>query len=266
VPVATETDRRPTRPLPKHYDRRRILVAAMLVAAVVAGFAGIAGTACSPDSLRQAATTATTPAGSAHVGDQAKQDIQAIVDRLSAGLDAAYTAQYAMLDGNAVTVTQAPPRHAYRGLGVTFLLSPDLAMVCSGTPVRCERAPGADSLSPSQVRAVSAAFMGRFVTTEYVIGRLISVGGQPAVRTGRGSRTIGGGPADCVAATASGVPPQTACVTATGALAYFAGTAPTVGGASPGTVTIRLELHAYTSAVAPDAFTPPKPSDNDSGG
>jgi hypothetical protein len=255
VPVATTPKPQPTRPLPKRFDRRRVLVAAVLVATVVAGFAGIAGTACSPASLRRAATDAST--SNAHTGDEARRDIQAVVDKLAAGQNATYTAQYAMLDGSAVSVAQAPPRHAYRGLGVTFLLSPDEATVCSGTPLTCASAPGADSLSPAQVRAVGAAFQGRFVTTEYVLGRLAWVASQPAARTGRGSRTIGGGPADCVAATASGVPPQTACVTASGLLAYFAGTAQAVPGASAPAATIRLELHAATPSVAADAFTVP---------
>ena len=56
---------------------------------------------------------------------------------------------------------------------------------------------------------------------------------------------IGGVPADCVAVTASGVSPQTACVTASGVLAYFAADS------------VRVELHAYRPSVPDGAFTPP---------
>ena len=226
--------------VPARFDRRRIIVAAILSISVVTGFAGFAGSACSPSSLRT--SNAASPAPSTHTGDQARQDVQAIVDQLTAGADTTYTAEYALLDGNAVTVSQAPPRHAYRGLGVTYLLSPDEAVVCGGDPVRCQSAPGDDMVSPASSKAVNAAFGGRFATPEDVAARLAAVVNQPASRTGRGSRTIGGGPADCVAVTASGISPQTACVTAAGVLAYFAAGS------------MRIELHAYRASVTPDAF------------
>ncbi len=237
--------------MPARFDRKRLVVAAILTVSVITGFAGIAGSACSPQALQPAAR-ASASATAAHTGEQARRDVQAIIDKLDTAEDTTYTAQYALLDGHAVTIAQAPPRHAYRGLGVTYLLSPDEALVCTGDPVTCQRAPGADSLSPTQVKAVATAFGGRFATAPDVAARLATVVGQPGARTGRGSRVIGGGPADCVAVTASGVPPETACVTPAGVLAYFAGTG------------VRVELHAYAASVAPNAFASPQPSTDDS--
>jgi hypothetical protein len=234
--------------VPARFDRRRIVVAAILSISVVTGFAGFAGSACSPAALRTSTAASPMSAPPAHTGEQARADVQAIIDKLTATADTTYTAEYALLDGNAVTVSQAPPRHAYRGLGVTYLLSPDEALLCGGDPVKCQSAPGADTVSPASFRAVNAAFGGRFVTPEDVAARLANVVNQPASRTGRGARTIGGGPADCVAVTASGISPQTACVTASGVLAYFAAGA------------VRIELHAYRPAVLPNAFASPSPS------
>ncbi len=215
----------------------------ILSVSVVTGFAGYAGSACSPAAQRTSAPAASAPP--THTGDQARADVQAIVDKLGTSADTTYTAEYALLDGNAVTVSQAPPRHAYRGLGVTYLLSPDEAVWCTGDPVKCASAPGADTVSPASSKAIASAFGGRFATPEDVAARLAGVVNQPASRTGRGARTIGGVPADCVAVTASGVSPQTACVTASGVLAYFAADS------------VRVELHAYRPSVPDGAFTPP---------
>jgi hypothetical protein len=224
-------------------DRRRIIVAVILSVSVVTGFAGFAGSACSPSAVRSSSTAASGPP--THTGDQARQDVQAIIDKLGAAADTTYTAEYALLDGNAVTVSQAPPLHAYRGLGVTYLLSPDESTVCTGDPVKCAVAPGADTVSPASSKAITTAFGGRFATPEDVAARLAAVVNQPASRTGRGSRTIGGGTVDCVAVTASGISPQTACVTPSGVLAYFAAGS------------VRVELHAYRPSVPAGAFSPP---------
>jgi hypothetical protein len=224
-------------------DRRRIIVAVILSVSVVTGFAGFAGSACSPSAVRSSSTAASGPP--THAGDQARQDVQAIVDKLSAGADSTYTAEYALLDGNAVTVSQAPPRHAYRGLGITYLLSPDESTVCTGDPVKCDSAPGSDTVSPASSKAITTAFGGRFATPEDVAARLAGVVSQPASRTGRGSRVIGGGLVDCVAVTASGVSPQTACVTPSGVLAYFAAGS------------MRVELHALRPMVPASAFSAP---------
>jgi hypothetical protein len=227
----------------EHLDRRRIIVAVILSVSVVTGFAGYAGSACSPAARRTSAPAASAPP--AHTGDQARADVQAIVDKLETAADTTYTAEYALLDGNAVTVSQAPPRHAYRGLGVTFLLSPDESVWCTGTPVKCASAPGADTVSPASSKAIASAFGGRFATPEDVAARLAGVVSQPAPRTGRGVRTIGGAQVDCVAVTASGVSPETACVTAAGVLAYFAAG------------DLRVELHAVRPSVPDGAFAPP---------
>jgi hypothetical protein len=229
--------------VPARFDRRRIVVAVILSVSVVTGFAGYAGSACTPAALRTSAPAATAPP--THTGDQARADVQAILDKLSAAADTTYTAEYALLDGNAVTVSQQPPLHAYRGLGVTYLLSPDQAVACTGDPVTCATAPGADTVSPASSRAIAAAFGGRFATPEDVAARLAGVVNQPASRSGRGVRTIGDVQADCVAVTASGISPQTACVTASGILAYFAAGS------------VRVELHAYRPSVPLGAFTPP---------
>jgi hypothetical protein len=232
--------------VPARFDRlgrRRILVAVILSVSVVTGFAGFAGSACSPSAVRSSSTAASGPP--THTGGHARQDVQAIIDKLSAAADTTYTAEYALLDGSAVTVSQAPPRHAYRGLGVTYLLSPDESTVCTGDPLQCAVAPGADTVSPASSKAIASAFGGRFATPEDVAARLTGVVNQPASRTGRGSRTIGAVTADCVAVTASGISPQTACVTPSGVLAYFAAGS------------VRVELHAYRPSVPDGVFSPP---------
>jgi hypothetical protein len=234
------------------FDRKRIIVAAILAASVVTGFAGIAGSACSPQLASQVATQgASADPNSPHTGPQARQDVQAVLDKLAASADRTYTAEYAVATGAPVTVSQAPPKHSYRSADAFYVVTPEEAVSCKAK--RCDREPGADELGPAQTKAVAAAMQGRFLPLEDVVARMDDVVDSPDARSGRANRTIGGGPADCVAVTASGISPQTTCVTAAGILAYFAGSLPSPNGETE----VRMELRNYTPNIVSTAFNTP---------
>jgi hypothetical protein len=240
VPPASSSSG-PTEPIAKpSRDRRHVVVAALLAGCLVLGFAGIAGVACSP---RAGGPTSDGRA-------QASRDVEALVVEFSRGQEANYTAEYAATDGTAVTVAQAPPRHSYQNMNITYILTPDDAYLCHPAPSRCQRAPGADELSGSQVKAIADAFAGVFIAPEAAIARLTSLVDEPGVRVGRAQRSVAGGPADCVAVRGPGGPVQTACVNPAGVLVHFDGT-------SEAGYPVRVELHSFTATVAPESFDPP---------
>jgi hypothetical protein len=220
-------------------DRRRGLVAAVLTATLVLGFAGAASVTCAGRG-RQASQSA--PSG----------DLLArLSGSLARGADADYTAEYSA-GGVLVTVAQAPPRRAYRAAGSTYLVDPDSAYLCRATrsPVRCDRVPGADDLPLSHARAMSTAFTGGFVAAEYAVALLSKAAAEPGARTTAARQLVGGVKADCVAVTPVQGRPDTACASTGGVLVYFDGT--TEAGTQ-----VRVELRRITPAVAADAFDLP---------
>jgi hypothetical protein len=218
-------------------DRRRALVAGVLAATLVLGFAGAASVSCASRS----------PGG----GAAQRDPVQRFADALERGLDANYTAEYAA-DGALVTAVQAPPRRAYRGMDTIYVLAPDSAYLCRAAhaAMRCDRAPGADDLPLSHAKAISTTFTGGFVTPEYAVAILSSAAATPGARTAAAQQTVGGVPADCVAVASGRAKSDTACVSTGGVLVYFDGTT------DAGTQ-VRVELRRITPTVAPDAFDLP---------
>jgi hypothetical protein len=219
-------------------DTRRVVVAAVLAAALVLGVAGVASVACVSRSTPQSATA-----------NPARQAVQALADALAGSADTSYSADYAIADGTLVTMNQAPPRRKYSSGRSVYLLTPDDEYRCSATG--CEHSPGADALSAGHTAAISALFPGGFVPPESVVALLAAEAERRGARAGRGARTIDGISADCVAVSAGGRT-QAACVNASGILVAFDGFV----GAAP----IKMFLRRYSADVAPDAFTPPNPS------
>ena len=225
-----------------------MLVALALAVALVLGFAGLASVACGPHTTR----TTATPPNPTDARKVANDGIQALTETLASSQDTTYTAEYATAAGTSVTVVQAPPRRAYRGMDVTYVLNPDDAYLCRST--RCQRAPGADTVSPAQAVAIGAAFRGEFIAPEAAIARLAAVASEadPAhpVRAVRGQRVFATGPADCVAVSGAAGRVETACVSPAGVLVFFDGTSES-GGA------VRIELRRFSATAAPDALDPP---------
>jgi hypothetical protein len=215
------------------------MVAALLAGALALGGIGAVGVACAPASQPRAT-------------NQAVQDVQALLDSLIRARNTTYTAAYATQSGVAVVVAQAPPRYAYQGGSGAYLLTPDVAYLCRQAPPGCQPSPGADAVSPSQARAISAALGGVFLPVEAVAAQMSAVAAQPGTRTSRASRSVAGAPAECVAAVPSAGPGLLACVNSAGILVFFAGT-------SEEGATVRMELQRFSPTVAPDAFKPPAP-------
>jgi hypothetical protein len=102
-------------------------------------------------------------------------------------------------------------------------------------------------MSPTEARAISAAFGGEFLAPEAALGRLATIAQGQGVRAGASKR----GDAQCVSVTATGIRTETACVNPGGLLAYFQGTT------DAGQAT-ELILQYTTPSVSDEAFQPPK--------
>lgn len=228
----------PVRPTRTAYGRKRILTAIVLAGSLVAGFAGIVGTACSPQKATSQADTAALRPDTVAL---------ALGDAISRGAELSYTAVYSTTSGASVTVSQEPPKRAYRSATVTYLLDPDVAYLCRTTV--CERADGADQLPPAHGRAISAAF-GDFVTPEGAVAVLDALLNQPAARVVKAQRTVGTGTVDCVVVSVDTTHNQTVCFSPTGVLVYFDGL--TEAGAP-----VRIQLTSYATTPASSSFAPP---------
>jgi hypothetical protein len=243
--------------LPRNNPKKAML-SALVAGALTLGFAGMMTKSCGTPAKQQP-----DPA------NQALELVDSLASRLVLGLDSDATLQYATPSGAIVTVSQSSPRRAYRSGGVTFISTPDGTFLCTagpapspspvkGTarttakkpltvPVTCQEGPGADTMSPTEAKAISVAFGGEFLAPEAALGRLATIAKGDGVRSGTSKR----GDAQCVSVTATGIRTETACVNPGGLLAYFQGTT------DAGKVT-ELVLQYTTPSVSEEAFQPPK--------
>jgi hypothetical protein len=235
--------------LPRNNPKKAIL-SAVVAGALTLGFAGTMAKSCS---------TAVKP--DQEPVNQALEMVDSLASRLVLGLDSDATLQYATPSGAIVTVSQSAPRRAYRSAGVTYISSPDGTYLCTTAPapspvkgrkpvtppVTCRQGPGADTMSPTEARAISAAFGGEFLAPEAALGRLATIAQGQGVRAGASKR----GDAQCVSVTATGIRTETACVNPGGLLAYFQGT-------TDAGQTTELVLQYTTPSVSDEAFQPPK--------
>ncbi|MER7005684.1 hypothetical protein ABT297_21925 [Dactylosporangium sp. NPDC000555] len=241
--------------LPRN-NPKKALISAVVAGALTLGFAGMMAKSCgAPVNPR------TEPA------NEALEMVDSLASRLVLGLDADATLQYATPSGAIVTVSQSAPRRAYRSAGVTYISTPDGTLLCvtgpapSPTkgpktaepakppqpPVTCQEGPGADTMSPTEAKAISVAFGGEFMAPEAAVGRLATIAQGQGVRAGVSKR----GEAQCVSVTATGIRTEIACVNPAGLLAYFQGT-------SDAGSTTELILQNTTSSVSDEAFLPPR--------
>jgi hypothetical protein len=249
VPVATRPTRRSgsTGTHPRNAaDRRRLIVSVLLAGSLVIGFASMAGVACSSSEQAPVGQHASA-APAVHHGRQAEADVQTVADALAKSSETTYTAVYTTAGGQAVSVAQSPPLHAYRGQSASYILSPNDAYLCPASG-KCRHLPGDDSLTPSQLRSIGEAFGDTFIPAEAAVARMQAVVAEPDARTGRATQQIAGAGADCVAVTGS--VSLTGCVNEAGVLVYYAGT-------SEGGKPVRYQLTSFSETVATDAFTAP---------
>lgn len=240
-------------PRPAGPVRRRV-AAAVLAGALALGAAGTIIASCGPS--KQSSNAQSNTQSNTHRGAGAVQDVQRLLDGLAGARDSTYTAVYATAGGAAVVVAQAPPQYAYQGGAAAYLLAPESAYLCRTAPPGCQPSPGADGVSPSQARAISAALGGGFLPVEAVAARMAAVVAQPGARATRAQRTVAGGPAECVAVVPAVGSGLLACVNGAGILVFFAGTAEA---GNP----VHMELQRFSATVAPHAFEPPQLIVND---
>ncbi|MFI5916649.1 hypothetical protein [Dactylosporangium sp. NPDC051541] len=235
--------------LPRNNPKKAML-SAVIAGALTLGFAGMMAKSCSTPTKEQQEPV-----------NQALEMVDSLASRLVLGLDNDATLQYATPSGSIVTVSQSTPRRAYRGGGVTYISTPDGTFLCSTgvapspakgrkpvtPPVTCQEGPGADTMSPTEAKAISAAFGGEFLAPEAALGRLATIAQGDGVRAGASKR----GDAQCVSVTATGIRTEMACVNPAGLLAYFQGTT------DAGKAT-ELVLQYTTPSVSEEAFLPPK--------
>ncbi|WP_426506627.1 hypothetical protein ACPPVO_51660 [Dactylosporangium sp. McL0621] len=235
--------------LPRNNPKKAML-SAVVAGALTIGFAGMMAKSCAAPVKQQA-----EPA------NQALEMVDSLAARLVLGLDTDATLQYATPSGAIVTVSQSSPRRAYRSGGVTYISSPDGPYLCTtgaapspakgrkpaAPPVTCQEGPGADTMSPTEAKAIGAAFGGEFLAPEAALGRLATIARGQGVRAGASKR----GDAQCVSVTATGIRTETACVSPGGLLAYFQGT-------SDAGKTTELVLQYTTPTVSEEAFLPPR--------
>ncbi|WP_433079251.1 hypothetical protein ACQP1P_39650 [Dactylosporangium sp. CA-052675] len=235
--------------LPRNNPKKAML-SALVAGALTIGFAGMMAKSCGAPVKQQA-----------EAANQALEMVDSLASRLVLGLDTDATLQYATPSGAIVTVSQSSPRRAYRSGGVTYISSPDGTYLCTtgaapspakgkkplSAPVTCQEGPGADTMSPTEAKAISAAFGGEFLAPEAALGRLATIAQGQAARAGASKR----GDAQCVSVTATGIRTETACVNPGGLLAYFQGT-------SDAGRTTELVLQYTTPSVSEEAFVPPK--------
>ncbi|WP_432829592.1 hypothetical protein [Dactylosporangium sp. CA-092794] len=235
--------------LPRN-NPKQALLSAVVAGALALGFAGMLAKSCGAPVKQQSA-----PA------NQALEMVDSLASRLVLGLESDTTLQYAAPSGAIITVSQSAPRRAYRSAGVTYISTPDGTFLCTtgpapspakgrkptAPPVTCQEGPGADTMSPSQAKAISAAFGGEFLPPEAALGRLATIAQGEGVRAGASKR----GDAQCVSVTATGIRTETACVSPAGLLAYFEGTT------DAGKAT-QLILQYTTPSVSDEAFLPPQ--------
>ncbi|WP_432977520.1 hypothetical protein [Dactylosporangium sp. CA-233914] len=234
--------------LPRSNPKKAIL-SAVVAGALTLGFAGMMAKSCAAPAKQQP-----EPA------NPALEMVDSLASRLVLGLDSDATLQYATPSGAIVTVSQSAPRRAYRSAGVTYISTPDGTYLCTTgpapspakgrkpvtPPVTCQEGPGADTMSPTEAKAISVAFGGEFMAPEAALGRLATIAQGQEVRSGASKR----GDAQCVSVTASGIRTETACVNPAGLLAYFQGT-------SDAGKTTELILQYSTPSVSDEAFQPP---------
>ncbi|MET7421049.1 hypothetical protein [Dactylosporangium sp. NPDC005555] len=230
-------------------SQKKALLSAVVAGALTLGFAGMMAKSCGAPVKEQA-----------EAANPALELVDSLASRLVLGLQTDATIQYQTAGGVNVVVSQSMPRRAYRGAGVTFISTPDGTYHCrtvtpspspkarkSPQPVaQCDEGPGADTLSPTQAKAISDAFGGEFMAPEAAMGRLATIAQGQDVRTGTSKR----GDAQCVSVTAKGIRTETACVNPAGLLAYFDGTT------DAGRYT-QLTLQYTTPSVSDEAFLPP---------
>ena len=235
--------------LPRN-NPKKALLSAVVAGALTLGFAGMMARSCSAPVKQHE-----DPAG------PALEMVDSLASRLVLGLDSDATLQYATPSGVVVTVSQSAPRRAYRSGRVTYISTPDGTLLCvtgpppspvkgrkpATVPVTCHEGPGADTMSPSQAKAISEAFGGEFLAPEAAVGRLATIAQGEGVRAGASKR----GDAQCVSVTATGIRTETACVSPGGLLAYFQGT-------SDAGKSTELILQYTTPSVSDEAFQPPK--------
>jgi hypothetical protein len=240
--------------LPRN-NPKKALLSAVVAGALTLGFAGMMAKSCSTPVKERS-----EPA------NPALELVDKLASRLVLGLESDATMQYALPSGAVVTVSQSTPRRAYRSASVTYISTPDGTYLCTtgaapsptaksspsrgrkpaAPPVSCQEGPGADTMSPTEAKAISAAFGGEFLAPEAALGRLATIARGEGVRTGTSKR----GDAQCVAVTATGIRTETACVSPGGLLAYFEGTT------DAGKAT-ELILQYTTPSVSDEAFQPP---------
>ena len=179
-----------------------------------------------------------TVAGCGVTSTRRAVDTAAILGSLASQLGGAaertYTAGYSTAGAGPVTVVHRPTGTAYLTAGESrFIVTDDHLIRCAAT---CYRAPN---------RHADLGADPGFPTPEWVQGYLAAAAFGPRARAKLSERTIGGQEATCadVTGTAEGF---TVCVTGSGDLASFRGTAGTV------------ELIRVTGTADPAAFaTPP---------
>ncbi|MFG2042520.1 hypothetical protein [Dactylosporangium sp. NPDC048998] len=206
--------------LPRN-NSKKALVSAVVAGALTVGFAGMMVKSCDAPVQQRAEPV-----------NQALEMVDSLASRLVLGLDSDATLPYATPSGAVVTVSQSAPRRAYRSAGVTYISTPDGTFLCvtgpspSPTkgrkptapakspepPVTCQEDPGADTMSPTEAKAISVAFGGEFMAPEAAVGRLASIAQGEGVRAGASKR----GDAQCVSVTATGSAPRSRASTPPG--------------------------------------------------
>ncbi|MEV6929219.1 hypothetical protein AB0M46_32670 [Dactylosporangium sp. NPDC051485] len=235
--------------LPRN-NPKKALLSAVVAGALTIGFVGMVARSCSAPAKQQAESA-----------NEALEMVDSLASRLVLGLDSDATMQYGTPTGAVVTVSQSAPRRAYRSGAVTYISTPDGTFLCltgpapspakgkkpTTVPVTCQQGPGADTMSPTEAKAISEAFGGEFLAPEAALGRLATIARGQGVRAGASKR----GDAQCVSVTATGIRTETACVNPAGLLAYFQGTS------DAGKAT-ELVLQYTTPSVSEEAFQPPR--------
>jgi hypothetical protein len=176
-----------------------------------------------------------------------------IAAQLSGADSVAYTAVFSLENNTTVSIAHGidPARTEYRFTGGLVLITPTGVTTCTTTGAAvCRRTTAASPGAGLPPRLDSVIQAGGLIRPETVIALLTQTSLNADALISEQDSTIAGDNATCVSI--SGVPEPdsyTACVTASGLLGSFSGTA--------GTAIIDIELASFTMSVAPDAFDLP---------
>jgi hypothetical protein len=210
------------------------------------------------------ALAATLGCGVLSAANNAVQNISAIsdlADKINRSETATYQADYRLDDGSAVTVAQQPPNSADVSAKARFIATADAFYLCHVDSGKwtCEKT--ANTGTPdAEGAAIAAAMSGNgFISTPMAVAVLTAAAIVPHAKVETSTQTVAGQKSTCAKVSnleqaqrdeQQKISDFTVCVTDSGILARFSGTA------TDGTKA-KIELTKYAATVDQGLFQPP---------